>query len=168
MQKIVPCLWFNIEAEAAARFYTSIFKNSRILETTHYGEDGPGTKGFVLTVRFLLDGEEFLALNGGPEFKFTEAEAVSFVVNCDTQQEIDRFWEQLSEGGQEVECGWLKDKFGLSWQVLPTILPELIADRDPAKRDRVMKALMQMKKLDIAALEDAAQGTYADIANLSL
>jgi predicted 3-demethylubiquinone-9 3-methyltransferase (glyoxalase superfamily) len=166
MKKIVPCLWFNTEAEAAARFYTSIFKNSRILETTHYGEDGPGPKGSVLTVRFLLDGEEFLALNGGPEFKFNEA--VSFVVNCDTQQEIDRFWQHLSEGGQQVECGWLKDKFGLSWQVVPTILPELLADQDAAKRDRVMKAILQMKKLDIAALEHAAQGTYTEIANIVL
>jgi predicted 3-demethylubiquinone-9 3-methyltransferase (glyoxalase superfamily) len=154
MQKITPFLWFNNQAEEAAKFYTSIFKNSRIVAVTHYGETGPGPKGSVMTVSFELAGQEFIALNGGPEFKFTEA--VSFVVNCDTQQEIDYFWEKLSAGGEEVQCGWLKDKYGLSWQVVPTILPDLL--KDAAKSERVMKAVLQMIKLDLKKLKDAYEG----------
>jgi len=157
MPAITPCLWYDSQAEDAARFYTSIFKNSRIIEISHYGEGAPKPAGSVLTVRFILDGQEFLALNGGPMFQLNEA--VSFIVNCDTQPEIDRMWEQLSEGGQKVRCGWLKDKFGLSWQVTPTILTKLMTDPDPAKSTRVMQAMMGMSKLDIAALEAAHRGT---------
>ena len=159
LQKITPCLWFDNEAEPAAQFYTGIFKNSKIGTIARYGETGrefhgkePGT---AMTVAFELDGQSFLGLNGGPIFKLNEA--VSFMVNCDTQDEIDFFWEKLSAGGDEKaqQCGWLKDKFGLSWQVVPTILPSLMNDPDPAKSQKVMGALMQMKKLDIAALKRA-------------
>jgi predicted 3-demethylubiquinone-9 3-methyltransferase (glyoxalase superfamily) len=153
MQRVTPCLWFDDQAEEAARFYTSIFKNSRIGEIVRYGEGAPRPKGSILTVRFYLDGEEFLALNGGPVFKFTEA--VSFIVNCETQHELDRMWDQLSAGGQEVQCGWLKDKYGMSWQVVPRVLPTMLCDSDPARADRVFQAIMRMKKLDIAALEQA-------------
>ena len=153
MQKITPCLWFNDQAEAAARFYTSIFKNATIGEITHYGEGSPRPKGSVLTVRFQLDGQEFLALDGGPEFTFTEA--VSFVVHCETQEELDRMWEQLSEGGEEVQCGWLKDQYGMSWQIVHTVLPTMLNDPDPARAERVLQAVMRMKKLDINALEEA-------------
>ena len=155
-QKITACLWFDDRAEEAVRFYTSIFKNSKIGEVTHYGEGAPRPKGTVLTVRFWLDGQEFLALNGGPEFKFTEA--VSFIVNCDTQDEIDRMWDKLSEGGEQVQCGWLKDKFGLSWQVNPTVLAKMMSDLDTARTDRVMQAVLRMKKLDIKQLEAAYEG----------
>ena len=156
MQKITPFLWFNDNAEEAMSFYVSIFKNSKIITVTRYGESGPGPKGSVMTCAFELDGQRFTALNGGPVFKFTEA--ISLVVNCETQDEIDYFWEKLTAGGgQEVQCGWLKDKFGLSWQVVPTILPELVKQSDPQKSERVMKALMQMKKLDINGLRQAAQ-----------
>lgn len=151
MNKITPCLWFDDQAEEAARFYTSLFKNSRIGEISHYGEGGPRPKGSVLTVRFSLDGQEFLALNGGPVFKFTEA--ISLIVNCETQEELDRMWEKLSEGGQEVQCGWLKDKYGLSWQVVPTILGKLMTD--PTRAPRVFQAIMGMKKLNIKELEEA-------------
>jgi predicted 3-demethylubiquinone-9 3-methyltransferase (glyoxalase superfamily) len=153
MQTITPCLWFDDQAEEAARFYTSIFKNSKIGEVTHYGEGAPRPKGSVLTVRFHLDGQEFLALNGGPDFKFTEA--VSFIVNCETQEDVDRMWEQLSAGGEKVQCGWLKDKYGMSWQIVPTVLAKMMSDPDPARAARVMQAVMRMKKLDIKELEEA-------------
>lgn len=156
MQKITPFLWFDSQAEEAAKFYLSIFKNSKIVAVTHYGDAGPGLKGSVMTVRFELNGEEFVALNAGPMFKFTEA--ISFVVNCETQEEIDYFWDQLSAGGEKSQCGWLKDKFGLSWQVVPAALGDLVGGKDPAKSDRVMKAIMQMEKLDLATLERAAKG----------
>jgi predicted 3-demethylubiquinone-9 3-methyltransferase (glyoxalase superfamily) len=153
MQKIVPCLWFDDQAEEAARFYTSIFKNSRVGKIARYGEGGPRPRGTVLTVKFRLDGQEFLALNGGPQFKFTEA--VSFIVNCETQKEVDRLWETLSEGGEKVQCGWLKDKYGLSWQIVPTILARMMSDPDPRRADRVLQAVMGMKKLDIKELKAA-------------
>ena len=155
-QKITTFLWFNNNAEEAVNFYTSVFKNSKILNTTHYGDSGAGPKGSVMTIDFELDGQWFVALNGGPQFKFTEA--ISLVVNCITQDEIDYFWEKLSEGGEKVECGWLKDKFGLSWQVVPEVLWELFQGGDQQKTDRIMKAVMQMKKLDIKQLEQAARG----------
>ncbi|HEV8426626.1 MAG TPA: VOC family protein [Pyrinomonadaceae bacterium] len=155
-QKITTFLWFNNNAEEAINFYASVFKNSRILNTTRYGDSGAGPKGTVMTIDFELDGQQFVALNGGPNFKFTEA--ISLVVNCENQQEVDYFWEKLSEGGQKVECGWLKDKFGLSWQVVPKILWELFQGGDQAKTDRIMKAVMQMKKLDVEGLKKAAEG----------
>jgi predicted 3-demethylubiquinone-9 3-methyltransferase (glyoxalase superfamily) len=154
MQKITPCLWFDTEAEEAARFYTSIFKNSTIDTISHYGEGGPRPKGTVLTVKFHLDGQEFLALNGGPQYKFTPA--LSLLVNCDTQEEVDRLWAKLSEGGMEVQCGWLTDKFGVSWQIVPTILGRLLSDPDPARAKRVFQAMIGMKKLDIQGLKAAA------------
>jgi predicted 3-demethylubiquinone-9 3-methyltransferase (glyoxalase superfamily) len=153
VQKITPFLWFDHQAEEAAKFYASIFPNSKIVKMTRYGKNGPGPAGSVMTVEFQLDGLTLVALNGGPVFKFTEA--VSFVVNCQSQEEVNRYWEKLSAGGTEVQCGWLKDKFGLSWQIVPTVLPELLSDPDPAKSARVMKVMMTMKKLDIAALEKA-------------
>jgi predicted 3-demethylubiquinone-9 3-methyltransferase (glyoxalase superfamily) len=152
-QKISPFLWFDTQAEEAARFYISIFPNSSITATTHYGDSGPGPKGSVMTVGFVLDGQEFVGLNGGPNFKFTEA--VSFVVNCETQDEVDRYWAKLTEGGQEIECGWLKDKYGLCWQIVPVTFMKMVQDPDPDRVERVMKAMMQMKKLDIATLEAA-------------
>ena len=156
MPKITPFLWFDSQAEEAANFYVSIFKNSKVGGVSRYGESGPGPKGSAMTVAFELDGQKFTALNGGPVFKFTEA--ISLVVNCENQEEIDYFWEKLSsEGGQEVQCGWLKDKYGLSWQIVPTILPELVKSDDPKKSERVMKALMQMKKLDIGKLKEAGE-----------
>lgn len=160
MHRINPCLWFDSQAEEAAKFYVSIFKNSRIGTIARYGDSGAEAsgqpKGSVLTVSFQLDGQEFLALNGGPHFKFSEA--ISFVVNCETQKEVDEYWEKLSQGGAIQQCGWLKDKYGLSWQIVPTVLPELLTDKDPAKSERVMAALMKMKKLDIEQLKQAAQG----------
>ncbi len=156
MQKITPFLWFDTQAEEAAKFYASVFKNSKVISTTRYGEAGPGPKGSVMTVEFDLEGQRFVGLNGGPQFKFTEA--VSFVVNCTTQEEVDYFWEKLSEGGQEVQCGWLKDKYGLSWQVVPTILIEFLQDKDPVKAQGVMKAMMQMKKIEIEPLKRAYEG----------
>jgi predicted 3-demethylubiquinone-9 3-methyltransferase (glyoxalase superfamily) len=155
MPKITPFLWFDTQAEEAAKFYVSIFKNSRIVTTTRYGDAGPGPKGSVMTVVFELDGQEFIALNGGPQFKFTEA--VSFSVNCKTQKEVDEFWEQLSRGGEEGPCGWLKDRYGLSWQINPVILGEMLADADPKKSRRVMEAMLKMKKIDIAGLQKAYQ-----------
>ena len=152
-QKITPFLWFDHQAEEAAGFYTSIFKNSRIEAVTRYGEAGPGPKGTVMTIAFELDGQKFTALNGGPYFQFNEA--VSFVVNCETQAEVDEMWTKLSEGGQEVQCGWLKDKYGLSWQIVPSVLIEMLKDPDPERKERVTKAMLQMKKLDIAGLEAA-------------
>ena len=154
---ITPFLWFNDNAEEAARFYTSVFPNSKITAISHYGEDGPGPKGSVMTVDFTLDGNAFTALNGGPQYTFTEA--VSFMVYCATQEEVDRYWERLTAGGgKPVACGWLKDRFGLSWQITPTILMELLLDKDKAKVRRVMQAMMQMVRLDIRKLQDAAAG----------
>jgi len=161
MQKISPFLWFDDKAEDAAKFYVGIFKNSKILKTTRYGDEAAEKtgrpKGSVMTVEFQLDGADFVALNGGPMFKFTEA--ISFSVNCETQDEIDYFWEKLSAaGGSTGPCGWLKDKFGLSWQVSPIVLGEMLADPDKGKAARVMKAMMEMDKIDIAALEKAYAG----------
>ena len=156
MQKIVPCLWFNDQAEAAVSFYTSIFKNSKVLGTSYYGDAGPGPKGRVMTIQFQLDGEDFLALNGGPHFRFTEA--ISLTVNCETQPELDELWDRLSAGGQPVQCGWLKDQFGMSWQIVPASLERMMMDADPAKCERVMHAVLQMKKLDIEALKRAYDG----------
>jgi len=153
MQNVTICLGFNNQAEEAANFYTSIVKNSRILATTRYGDAGPGPKGSVLTVNFELDGRPFMALNGGPSFAF--ASGTSIMVMCDTQQEIDQLWERLSDGGHEVQCGWVTDKFGLSWQVVPRVLAKLLRDPNPAKSQSVMKAMLQMVKLDIAGLERA-------------
>jgi predicted 3-demethylubiquinone-9 3-methyltransferase (glyoxalase superfamily) len=153
MQKITPFLWYDGSAEEAANFYVSIFKNSKILKITRYGEAGPGPKGSVMTVDFELDGQRFIALNGGPQFKFTEA--VSFSVDCKTQEEVDEFWEKLSAGGEQGPCGWLKDKYGLSWQINPTVLGEMLGDPDPAKSKRVMEAMLQMKKIDIKGLKEA-------------
>jgi predicted 3-demethylubiquinone-9 3-methyltransferase (glyoxalase superfamily) len=153
MKKITPFLWFDDEAEEAAAFYTSIFNGSSVDAITRYGEVGPGPKGSVMTVVFQIEGQQFIALNGGPQFKFTEA--ISFVVDCETQQEIDELWASLSTGGKEAECGWLKDRYGLSWQIVPTVLGEMMNDKDPKKSQRVMKALLRMKKLDVAGLEKA-------------
>lgn len=153
LQKITPFLWFDTQAEEAANFYTSIFPNSKIVRVRRYGEAGPGPADSAMTVEFQLEGQTFVALNGGPIFKFTEA--VSFVVNCQTQHEVDSYWTKLSAGGTEVQCGWLKDKFGLSWQIVPSALPELLGGPDPKKAGRVMKAMMTMKKLDIGALQKA-------------
>ena len=153
MQNVTICLGFNNQAEEAVNFYTSIVKNSRILATTRYGDAGPGPKGSVLTVNFELDGRPFMALNGGPSFAF--ASGTSIMVMCDTQQEIDQLWERLSDGGHEVQCGWVTDKFGLSWQVVPRVLAKLLRDPNPAKSQSVMKAMLQMVKLDIAGLERA-------------
>src|SRR5688572_11995773 len=155
-QKITPFLWFNDNAEEAINFYTSIFKNSKIGSVARYGEAGPGPKGSVMTATFQIEGQEFIALNGGPHFKFTEA--ISFVVDCDTQEEVDEFWEKLSAGGEKSRCGWLKDKFGLSWQVTPNILGKLMQDKDPEKAKRVMQAMMKMDKLIIADLQKAYDG----------
>jgi len=151
--KITPFLWFNNEAEEAAKFYTSVFPKSRITNLSRYTEAGPRPAGGVMVVTFELDGREFAALNGGPEFPFSEA--VSFMVNCETQEEVDYYWEKLSAGGREDQCGWLKDKFGLSWQIVPTALGELMSEGDPDSSRRVMEALLKMKKLDIRALEEA-------------
>jgi predicted 3-demethylubiquinone-9 3-methyltransferase (glyoxalase superfamily) len=156
MQKITPFLWFDSQAEEAARFYCSIFKNSKIGAIARYGEAGPGPKGSVMTVAFELDGQPFTALNGGPHFKFTEA--VSFVVNCRDQAEVDEMWDKLSAGGETSQCGWLNDKFGLSWQIVPTVLMELVSDPDPEKSKRVMQAMLQMTKIDIAKLKAAHAG----------
>jgi predicted 3-demethylubiquinone-9 3-methyltransferase (glyoxalase superfamily) len=156
MQKITPFLWFNDKAEEAMNFYISIFKNSKVVSVSRYGDAGPGPKGSIMVGKFEIEGQEFLALNGGPQYKFTPA--VSFVVNCETQQEVDDLWEKLSAGGQPIQCGWLTDKYGLSWQIIPTILGKLMADKDPAKSGRVMKAMMQMIKIDIAVLQRAYKG----------
>lgn len=156
MQKITPFLWYDTQAEAAANFYCSIFKNSKITSIARYGDSGPGPKGSVMTVAFELDGQPFTALNGGPHFKFTEA--VSFVVNCETQAEVDRYWDKLLEGGQPSQCGWLKDKYGLSWQIVPNELMEMLQDKDPQKSQRVMAAMMKMIKLDIPTLQKAYDG----------
>jgi predicted 3-demethylubiquinone-9 3-methyltransferase (glyoxalase superfamily) len=157
MQKITPFLWFDNQAEEAVNFYTSIFKNSKIKSVSRYGEAGAEAsgrpKGTVMTVTFELEGQEFIALNGGPHFKFTEA--ISFVVNCESQDEVDELWEKLSEGGEKEQCGWLKDKYGVSWQIVPTVLGEMLQDKDPKKSEKVMEALLQMGKIDIKTLEQA-------------
>ncbi len=163
MQKITPFLWFNDQAEAAAAFYVSLFPDSRILTTTRYTQDsGADRAGTVMTVLFELAGQRFIALNGGPQFPFTEA--VSFQIDCETQAEVDRLWDALTEGGQEVQCGWLKDRFGLSWQVVPRRLFERLSDPDPARAQRATQAMLGMKKLDVAALERAAAGGQANAA----
>lgn len=157
MQKITPCLWFDSHAEEAVNFYVSVFKNSRILSMQRYGPEAAEAsgrpKGSVMTVSFLLDGQEFVALNGGPVYKISPA--ISFVVNCETQEEVDEYWEKLTAGGEEVQCGWLTDKFGLSWQIVPSQLDKLLGDPDPVKSGRVMQAMLQMKKIDIAGLKRA-------------
>ncbi len=159
MQKITPFLWFDNQAEEAANFYVAIFKNSKVGKITRYEEEGAKVsgqpEGTVMTIEFQLDGQDFIALNGGPQFKFTEA--ISFSVNCETQEEIDEMWDKLSEGGEEGQCGWLKDKFGLSWQIVPPVLNELLADKNAEKSKRVMKAMLQMKKIDIQTLKQAAE-----------
>ena len=156
MQKFTPFLWFDNQAEEAMNFYTSIFKNSRVVSVSRYGEAGPGPQGTVMSGTFQLEGQEFMALNGGPQFTFSPA--ISFFVNCETQAEVDDLWEKLSEGGETEQCGWLRDKFGLSWQIVPTVLGELLNDPDAEKSRRVMEAMLQMVKLDIAGLEQAASG----------
>ena len=153
MQKITPYLWFDNQAEEAASFYVSLFENSGISSASRFGEGVPGPAGSVMTVNFQIEGQEFIALNGGPYFKFTEA--ISLFVNCETQEEVDELWAKLTEGGEEGQCGWLKDRYGLSWQIVPTVLGELLGDPDPKKAQNVMQAMLQMRKLDIAALRRA-------------
>ncbi|MDQ6797912.1 MAG: VOC family protein [Actinomycetota bacterium] len=153
LTKITPCLWFDTEGEEAANFYTTIFENSRILDISHFGPAGPRPEGMVMVVNFELDGQSFMALNGGPEFTFNEA--ISFQVSCESQDEIDAFWAKLTDGGEEGPCGWLKDRYGVSWQIVPTILDQLIADPDPGTSERAMKAMLGMSKLDIAELKRA-------------
>ena len=154
MGKITPFLWFETQAEEAANFYTSVFRNSKITAVTRYGDAGPGRRGSVMTASFQLDGQEFTALNGGPQFKFSPA--TSFVIHCRDQEEVDHYWARLSEGGKPSQCGWLDDRFGVTWQVVPDALLELLKDKDPQKSGRVMQAMMQMTKIDIAALQKAA------------
>ncbi len=156
MQKITPFLWFDGNAEEAANFYTSIFKDSKILNIARYGDAGPGSKGSVMLVTFQLEGQDFMALNGGPIYSFTPA--ISLFVSCETQAEVDESWDKLAAGGSEVQCGWLKDKFGLSWQIIPKALMELMQDKDPAKSQRVFKAMLQMTKIDIEGLKRAYRG----------
>jgi predicted 3-demethylubiquinone-9 3-methyltransferase (glyoxalase superfamily) len=156
MQKITPFLWFDNQAEEAAKFYTFVFPNSRIGAISRYQEGSPGPAGSVMVVEFQINGQTFLALNGGPVFKFNEA--ISFVVHCETQEEVDEYWRKLSEGGSEVECGWLKDRYGLFWQIVPTVLGEMLSDKDPARAQRVMQVMLQMKKLDIGLLQKAYAG----------
>ena len=153
MQKITPFLWFDDKAEEAMNFYVSIFNNSKVVGITRYGEAGPGPKGTVMTASFVLDGQEFVALNGGPQFTFSPA--ISFVVNCESQDEVDRLWESLSEGGEKRNCGWLQDKYGVSWQIVPVAMVEMLTDADPVKANRVMQAMLQMDKIDIAVLRQA-------------
>lgn len=153
MQKITPFLWFDDKAEEAMNFYTSIFKNSKIVSVTRNGEDGPGPKGTVMMATFELEGQEFFALNGGPVFTFSPA--ISFFVNCETQQEVDELWEKLSEGGEKGRCGWLKDKYGLSWQIIPSVLGKLLQDKEAEKSEKVRQAMLQMDKIDIKALKQA-------------
>jgi predicted 3-demethylubiquinone-9 3-methyltransferase (glyoxalase superfamily) len=156
MQKITPFLWFNDRAEEAMNFYVSVFKNSRVVSVTRFTEAGPGPKGAVMSATFQLEGQDFFALNGGPAFTFTPA--VSFFVNCETQQEVDELWEKLSAGGKKERCGWLKDKYGLSWQIIPSVLGKMMADKDPMKAKRVMQAMLQMDKIDIGGLQKAYDG----------
>jgi predicted 3-demethylubiquinone-9 3-methyltransferase (glyoxalase superfamily) len=153
MQKITPFLWFDGKAEEAAKFYTSIFKNSKVVSINRYAKGSPAPEGSVMTAQFLLEGQEFVALNGGPQFSFTPA--ISFVVNCETQKEVDEYWEKLSVGGEEHQCGWLKDKFGVSWQIVPTVLVKLLSDPDAGRAQRAMAAMLKMKKIDISLLEQA-------------
>jgi predicted 3-demethylubiquinone-9 3-methyltransferase (glyoxalase superfamily) len=153
MQKITPFLWFDDNAEEAVNFYTSIFKDSKVISTSRYGEHGPGPAGSLMMANFLLNGQEFFALNGGPVFKFTEA--ISFFVTCEDQAEVDYYWDKLSQGGETQQCGWLKDKFGLSWQIVPTALGRLMGDKDPVKAARVTQAMLKMVKIEIAALQQA-------------
>ena len=159
MQKITPCLWFDTDGEDAARFYTSVFPNSKIVDVTQYGSAGPRPEGNVMTVEFELNGQTFVALNGGPDFTFNEA--VSFQVSCENQEDVDYYWERLAENGEEGPCGWLKDKFGLSWQIIPTALPKLLNDPDNERAQRVMAAMLDMGKIDIEALERAAEKVAA-------
>ena len=156
MQKIAPCLWFDNQAEEAAAFYVSIFKNSRVVEVARYGEAGPRESGSVMTVTFELDGQQFMALNGGPEYHFTPA--ISLFVRCETQAQVDELWERFLEGGTEVQCGWITDRFGVSWQIVPAVLETLLGDKDPERSQRVMRAMLGMKKLDVAALQAAREG----------
>ena len=156
MQKITPFLWFDNQAEEAMNFYMSVFKNSKIVSVSRYGDSGPGPKGSVMVASFELEGQRFSALNGGPQFKFTEA--ISFLIDCKTQDEVDYFWNRLTEGGHESQCGWLKDKFGLSWQVIPDTLGKYLSDPDPAKAGRVMMAMLKMKKIIVADLQKAYDG----------
>jgi len=156
MQKITPCLWFDTEGEDAAKHYTSIFPNSTISKVTRYGSAGPRDEGTVMTVEFELEGQEFVALNGGPNQDFKFNEGISFQVSCEDQEEVDRYWDALSEGGEQGPCGWLKDRFGLSWQIIPTALPRLLSDPDQEKAQRVMAAMLEMRKIEIAELEEAA------------
>ena len=158
-QRITPNLWFDTEAEEAADFYTSVFKNSRVVGKTHYTENAPREAGMVMTVEWELDGQRFVGINGGPEFKFDEA--VSLAISCEDQAEVDYYWEKLTDGGEEGPCGWCKDKFGLSWQVTPTGMDELFSDSDKSRAERAMRAMFEMKKLDIAALNAAADGVPA-------
>jgi predicted 3-demethylubiquinone-9 3-methyltransferase (glyoxalase superfamily) len=155
MPALTPMLWFDTEAEQAAELYTSVFPGSKIVEVTRYGSAGPRAEGMVMTVAFELDGQSFVALNGGSDFTFSEA--ISFVVHCETQEEVDTYWEALSDGGEKGPCGWLKDRFGVSWQITPTVLPRLLADPDTQKAQRVMAAMLEMGKIDVAALEQAAE-----------
>ena len=159
MQKIRPCLWFDDNAEEAVNFYTSVFKNSKIGDVSRYGEAGPGKPGTVLTMTFELEGQEFIALNGGPMFQFNEA--ISLSVDCKTQEEVDELWSKLTAGGKESQCGWLKDKFGLSWQIVPRVLIEMLSDRDPEKSKRVMEAMLKMRKIDTRELKKAYEGVPA-------
>jgi predicted 3-demethylubiquinone-9 3-methyltransferase (glyoxalase superfamily) len=156
VKHITPFLWFDRDAEEAANFYVSVFPDAKIGSVARYGETGPGEAGAVMTVEFELEGQRFVALNGGPQYKFTEA--VSFVVNCETQDEVDEYWDKLSEGGEQGPCGWLKDRYGLSWQIVPTVLPELLTDPDPEKAQRVMSAMLQMRKIEIEPLRRAYEG----------
>jgi len=153
MQKITPFLWYDGQAEEAVNFYVSIFKNAKVISFARYGDAGPGPKGSVMTAAFQLEGQDFVALNGGPQYKFTPA--ISFVVNCETQEEVDELWEKLSAGGRKDRCAWLTDKFGVSWQIVPTILSKLLQDKDPEKVKRVMQAMLQMDKIDISRLKQA-------------
>jgi predicted 3-demethylubiquinone-9 3-methyltransferase (glyoxalase superfamily) len=159
VQKITPFLWFDGNAEEAVNFYISIFKNSKMGKISRYGDAGPGPKGSVMSLTFQIEGQEFFALNGGPQFKFTPA--ISFFVNCETQQEVDDLWEKLSAGGRTDRCGWLQDKFGLSWQIIPTVLGQLLGDKDPQRAKRAMQAMLQMTKIDGKALQQAAEGKSA-------
>ncbi|HWY05934.1 MAG TPA: VOC family protein [Candidatus Acidoferrales bacterium] len=159
MQKITPFLWFDGNAEEAANFYISIFKNSKMGKISRYGDAGPGPKGSVMSVTFQIEGQDFFALNGGPQFKFTPA--ISFFVNCETQKEVDELWEKLSAGGRTDRCGWLQDKYGVSWQIIPTVLGQLLGDKDPQRAKRAMQAMLQMTKIDGNALQQAAEGKSA-------
>jgi predicted 3-demethylubiquinone-9 3-methyltransferase (glyoxalase superfamily) len=159
MSKVTPCLWFDTDGEDAAKLYTSIFPNSKITDVSHYGSAGPRPEGMVMTVGFELDGQKFVALNGGPNYTFNEA--ISFQVSCKDQEEVDSYWNKLAEGGEEGPCGWLKDRFGVSWQIVPTALPELLSNPDPETSQRVMEAMLQMKKIEIDELERAAAAVHA-------